>query len=94
MGTGDQKTCEALVEEQFDVIKCKEAYEQHRTCFNASMIAGPPLNLKFYAFSTYWYLVEGEAIGISHKRHISYVSDDFLVFSPRAFYNSVFGHLF
>jgi len=58
IGTGDQRKCEALVEEQFDVIKCKEAYEQHRTCFNASMIAEPPLNLKFYAFSTYWYLVE------------------------------------
>jgi len=58
VGTGDQARCRAMIQDQFDAAKCKSVYQQHRTCFNFSTVATPPQGLKYFAFSTYFYLVQ------------------------------------
>jgi len=58
VGTGEPAVCESMIRDQFDVRKCKATHLEHRTCFNSKRIARPSKSLKFYAFSTYWYLVQ------------------------------------
>ena len=58
VGTGEPAVCESMIRDQFDVRKCKATHLEHRTCFNSKRITRPSKSLKFYAFSTYWYLVQ------------------------------------
>jgi len=58
VGSGDLSRCRKMVQDQFDTSKCKSVYQQHRTCFNFKKFAQPPHGLKYYAFSTYYYLVQ------------------------------------
>jgi len=61
VGTGNQSLCQAMIDEQFDPETCAQTYLNDKTtCFDARKVAKPSDNpdLKFRAFSTYWYLVE------------------------------------
>merc|ERR1712142_542486 len=58
VGTGDQEGCAAHIDAQFDKKECKATYQHHQTCFDVEKIVKPRQDLKFRAFSTYWYLVE------------------------------------
>jgi hypothetical protein len=71
IGSGNVTSCKVYAAQPFNYTHCTQRFKQYTedtVCFDPSEIRTPPRR-PFYAFSTYWYLIDALDLPRSHSMH-------------------------